>query len=288
MEPVIPAVAFYAIGASVVMHVAWNLAARRADPRSFFLWWALLGYLVLVGPWSVVALVHAVDWSPRLVGLLLLSAAAETLYFIGLGVAYRHAPVPLVYPIVRSSPLLVALWMALLFREQLPLLGWAGILVSVAGVLALSLTGRDGEPARAIPWALAAALGTSIYSISNKFAVDALPSYPVVLGWAALALAPAWIGLTLQHRRLTGRLIPPVRPRALSIILAGLFIGNAYSLIIHAMRFMPAAYAIAFTNAGIVLAGAIAMSVYGERERWRTRLAALLVICVGLTLIAFR
>ena len=109
-----------------------------------------------------------------------------------------------------------------------------------------------------------------------------------MLGWAAAALTPAWIGLTLQYRRLTGRLIPPVRPRLFLAVSAGLFIGNAYGLIIHAMRFMPAAYAVAFTNAGIVLAGTIAMSVYDERERWRTRLAALLVICVGLALIALR
>jgi phosphonate utilization associated putative membrane protein len=284
----IPAVAFYALAASVVMHVAWNLAARRADPRSFFLWWALLAYLVTVGPWSLVALLRDAQWSTRIAGLMLLTAAAEALYFVSLNVAYRRAPVPLVYPIVRSSPLFIALCMALFFHEQLPPLAWAGIIVSVAGVLMLSLSARGGEPARAVPWALAAALGTTIYSISNKFAVPQLPSYPVLLGWITVALACAWVGLTLQHRWLTGRSIPPVRPPLVPMILAGLFIGNAYGLVIHAMRYIPAAYAIAFTNAGIVLAGVIAIAVYGEREQWRWRLGAMFVICVGLALIALR
>lgn len=284
----IPAVAFYAVAASVTMHVAWNLAARRADPRCFFLWWALLSYLVLVGPWSLVALIRDAQWSYRIAGLLLLTAAAETLYFVGLTIAYRRAPVPLVYPIVRSSPLLIALCMTLFFGERLPPLAWAGIVVSVAGVLVLSSTARGGEPARAVPWALGAALGTTIYSISNKFAVDSLPGYAALLGWITVALALAWIGLTFQHRWLTGRFLPPTRPRLALAILAGIFIGNAYGLIIHAMRYMPAAYAVAFTNAGIVLAGIIAMTVHGERERWRTRLAAMLAITGGLAMIALR
>lgn len=147
----IPTVALYALGASVIMHVAWNLAARHADPRSFFLWWAALGCLVLIGPWSIIALVREVDWSPPLLGLLLLSCTAEVLYFIALGAAYRHAPVPLVYPIARSSPLLIALWMALFFHERLPLLGLTGIAVSVAGVLMLALTARGDAPARGVP-----------------------------------------------------------------------------------------------------------------------------------------
>src|SRR5437016_5343618 len=109
------------------MHVAWNLAARRADPSSFFLWWAALGVMVLIGPWAVPALVREVSWTASLIALLSLSCAAEVLYFIGLDIAYRRAPVPLVYPIARSSPLLIALWMALLFGERLPLLAWTGI-----------------------------------------------------------------------------------------------------------------------------------------------------------------
>ncbi|MFL6623946.1 MAG: EamA family transporter [Sulfurifustaceae bacterium] len=284
----IPAVAFYAVAASVAMHAAWNLAARRADPRSYFLWWALLAYLVLVGPWSLVALVREAKWSYPVIALLLLTSAAETLYFTGLRIAYRHAPVPLVYPIVRSSPLLIAVCTALFFGEQLPPLAWTGIVVSVGGVLALSLTARGGEPARAIPWALAAAVGTTTYSISNKFALAALPSYAALLGWVSVALAFAWIGLTFQLRWSTGRLVPPVRPGFAAAILAGLFMGNAYALIIHAMRYMPAAYAVAFTNAGIIIAGVIAMTAYGEREHWQARLAGMFAICVGLVLIAMR
>lgn len=270
------------------MHAAWNLAARRADPRSFFLWWAALGAMLLIGSWSIVLMIEVVPWTPTLVVLLLLSCTAEIFYFVGLGIAYRHAPVPLVYPIARSAPLLIALWMALFFGERLPVHAWSGIALSVIGVLSLSFTARGGEPARAVPWALTAALGSSVYSIANKFAVDALAGYVAVLGWASVTISAAWIGLTLQQRRRTGRWIPTVRPPTVQWLLAGIFIVNAYALVIYAMRYIPAAYAVAFTNAGVVIAGVIAIAYYGERERWRTRVGAMSLICAGLALIALR
>lgn len=278
--------AFVALALSVAMHVAWNLQTRRAEPDSRFLWWALAGYLVVLGPWTLVALVRDADWSGPLPLLLAVTCAAEALYFLALGVAYRLAPVPLVYPIARSSPVLIALWTTLLFGAALSAQGWFGILVVVAGVLWLGLSARGGAPAKALPWAMAAALATSVYSTSNKLAVPALPGYLTQLGYVTVTLLVAWLALTAENRVRTGRLVPTHAPNLGNATLGGVFIGNAYALVIHAMQFIPAAYAVAYTNAGIVVAGAIAMVFFRERERWRTRLAAMLTICAGLALIA--
>ncbi len=280
--------AIAALALSVLLHVAWNLMARRSEPDARFLWWALLGWLALVGPWSLVLLALYADWSWRLAALLGVTCAAEALYFLALGTAYRHAPVPLVYPIARSSPLLIALWTVLLFGETLSLGGWTGIAVSVAGVLALAATARaskDGS-ARALPWAFTAALGTSIYSTANKLAVPALPGYGVMLGYVSVTFLAAWLALTWENRARGRRLVPRLAPHPFKWVIGGLCIGNAYALVIYAMQFIPAAYAVAFTNAGIVLAGVIAMVFFRERERWRARLTAMLVICAGLVLIA--
>jgi drug/metabolite transporter (DMT)-like permease len=65
----------------------------------------------------------------------------------------------------------------------------------------------------------------------------------------------------------------------------GLFIGNAYGLVIFAMQYLSAAYAVAFTNAGIVVAGLLSIFVFGERERWRMRLAAMVIVTSGLAVL---
>jgi phosphonate utilization associated putative membrane protein len=278
--------AFAALTLSVLMHVAWNLMARRTEPDRRFLWWALLSFMVFAGPWSLAALVTDAAWSWRLALLLTITCVAEAAYFVALGIAYRHAPVPLVYPIARSSPVLIALWTTQFFGESFAPLGWVGIALSVAGVLWLAVNARGGEPARALPWALLAAFSTSVYSTSNKFAVTALPTYAAQLGYVTVTFLAAWLALSWENRRQLGHWIPHTAPHPAKWMIGGLFIGNAYALVIYAMQFIPAAYAVAFTNGGIVLAGLIAMIFFGERQRWRSRLAAMLLVCAGLTILA--
>ncbi len=276
-----------ALTAAVLMHVAWNLLARASHPDSRFLWWALVGYLVILGPWSLYVLATEAHWSYSLAGLLLVSALANSVYFLVLGAAYRRAPVALVYPIARSSPLLIAVWSSLFFGEVIAAGGWIGILVSVGGLLLMAASAGHGDSHRALLWAVIAALATSIYSLSNKLAVTSLPTYGAQLGLVSTDLYASFVALSIEQRARLGRWRPPAMPPIIRWLPAGLFIGNAYGLVIFAMQYLSAAYAVAFTNAGIVLAGLLSILVFGERERWRTRLAAIAIITAGLGVLAF-
>lgn len=278
-------IAALAIAASVLMHVAWNLLARQADPRSNFLWWAVSGHLLLLGPYSLYWLVRDAQWTSTLVVAIVATALANTLYFIGLRGAYRHAPVALVYPIARSSPLLIALWSVLFFDEQLAPLGWAGILVSVAGLFWLGLSARGGLARHALPWAGLAALCTSVYSLSDKVAVAYLPSFSSQLGLVTAGYCVSWCGLSLINLRETGSWKPVRRPPWPGLIAASLCLGTAYALVIHAMQYLPAAYVVTFTNMGLVLATLLSVFAFRERTRWRTRVGAVAVISVGIVLV---
>lgn len=277
--------AMAAVGLSVLMHVSWNLIARHQPKASEPLWWVLLGHLLLLGPWGLWHLAHDATWSLPLAALLATSAAANTVYFQGLQQAYRHAPVALVYPLVRSSPLLIALWSGLLWGHTLPLLAWAGIGLSVVGLLCLAATARGHEEGRALPWTLLAMLGTSVYSLSDKAATAHLPSFAALVGYLSVGYGAAWASLAWRLRRTTGRWRPAVRPHAAAWLLGSLSIGLAYALVIHAMRQLPAAEVVAYTNAGIVLATLVSVAVFKERLRWGQRLLAAGVIAAGLVVL---
>ena len=123
--------AYLAIAGSVAMHVAWNLLVRHQGAQTRMLWWALAAHCATLGLWGLVALASEAHWSRELVGLLLISAGANTLYFLALNRAYEHAPVALVYPIVRSSPLLIGVWSVLFFGESLGVSAWVAMWVRV-------------------------------------------------------------------------------------------------------------------------------------------------------------
>ncbi|MCG8125177.1 MAG: hypothetical protein N0E55_14655 [Candidatus Thiodiazotropha taylori] len=76
--------AYLMIGASVLMHVAWNLLARHVDSRANYLWWGLLAHLLLLGPWALWNLLVNADWNQTLLVAMAVTALSNTLDVIAL------------------------------------------------------------------------------------------------------------------------------------------------------------------------------------------------------------
>lgn len=272
------------IAASVLMHVSWNLIARQQDPDKYPLWWVLLSHLVLLAPWGVYQLINTAVWTQGFTTLIACSAVSNALYFLGLKKAYQHAPVALVYPLVRSSPLLIALWGVLIFGQDLNLWAWLGIAVSVTGLLVMAVSSKNGTQNKALPWAVLSMLCTSVYSISDKAATAQIDSVAGLLGFVSFGYLAALITLSIELRLSKGHWLPHKRPPMWVIVLGGLFVGFAYVLVIDAMRVMPAALAVAFSNSGIVLAMLLSIFLFNEKQNWKARMTGGVIIMLGLGL----
>lgn len=275
-----------AILLAIALHVTWNLLARHVPARQEFIWWALAGHLVLIGPWAVATLAVRAAWDTTLALCIVASGAALAVYFTGLRLAYRHAPVALAYPIARSAPLFIALAGWLLFDARLSALGLAGIGVSSLALLLLGATAWRVEARRALAPALTAALGTTVYSLSDKLAVARLPDFASQLGYISLGYLAAWLALSLRLRRETGRWRPRLRPPAAMLAAGALAIGTSYALIVHAMASLPAAYTVALSNGGIVIAAFLSVFWFHERQHRWARLAWAAVLAGGLAMVA--
>lgn len=269
------------------MHVAWNLLARHVDAKANYLWWSILTHLLLVGPYAIWHLIISAQWNTTLVIALGVTAFANTLYFIALRRAYHFAPVALIYPLARSSPILIALWAWVFFAERLTLWQILAIVISVAGLWVLAASSKEGDARHALPWAALAALATSIYSLSDKAAVAYLPEFAEQLGFITVGYVTAFIGLSIVQYKETKRWLPAARPALIYILIGGLFIGTAYALVVRAMRELPASHAVSFTNAGIVLAVLLSIVLYRERLHWQQRLKGSLIVSLGLGLLAW-
>lgn len=280
--------AAWALALSVAMHVTWNLMARYLPREANPLWWVLLAHGVLLAPWGWWALFSHANWSAELWAMLAVSATANTVYFLGLARAYEHAPVALVYPLVRSSPILIALWGSVFLGQTLPAVAWLGIGISVLGLWVMASSARQGADRQALPWAMMAMLATSAYSLSDKAATQYIPDFMGLVGFISVGLACAWVALTWRMYRQQGRWVPVRRIGLLPLLVGGLCIGLAYALVIHAMRTLTAAEAVSYTNAGIVLATAISVLVFKETQHWRLRTLGVTVISIGLLILAAR
>jgi phosphonate utilization associated putative membrane protein len=277
--------AYLAIALSVALHVGWNLMARHAKRECDPLWWALGAHLVLFAPWSLYHLVVDTTWTSALLLALLVTSIANPIYFLALRKAYHYAPVALIYPMARSSPLLIALWASLFFGVSTNYLGWLGLAIGSVGLALLGWSARGGDTRHALPFALLAALMTSIYSLSDKIAAPHLPNFATLMGFISVGYALSFITLSTLRYRATQRIVPPCAPRKWIMLGGGLAIGTAYALVVGAMRELPAALVVSLTNLGIVAASLISLFIFGERTAWRLRLFAAIIVVLGIVML---
>jgi len=279
--------AMLAMAASVAMHVTWNLIARRQPAEAYPLWCVLLAHLLLLGPIGLFALVTSVTWTPMFVALTATSATASVIYFWGLRKAYEHAPVALVYPLVRSSPLPIALVSVVLTGESLSVNAWLGIAISVIGLWLLSWSAmRTAHDRKALPWAFVAMMATTIYSLSDKAATASVPGFDGLIGFVSIGFLAAWLSMSWAIKHKTGRWIPEKRIDTKAMIIGGLCIGTAYALVIHTMRTLPAAEVVTYTNGGIVIASILSLTWFKERQDWGRRLIGAVIVTLGLVITA--
>jgi drug/metabolite transporter (DMT)-like permease len=272
-----------ALTLSVALHICWNLIARRVDPDCHFLWWAILGHLLVLGPLSLPHLFTHADWGGSLPQWIVVSALALSAYFLALGQAYRHAPVNFVYPLSRSAPvLLIGLLGMPVFGEVPGLFGWIGILLTTAGVALLARTAERQDTRHALPWIAVAVAGTTTYSLSDRAAVAALPDLWSAVGYVSVTYAVVFLALTGRNRQRFGRWIPPRRPGAAALAVGATAIGSSYALVIFTMRFIPAAYAVAFTSLGVIVAAGISFAWEREMNDLLPRAGAIALSLLGL------
>lgn len=277
-----------ALALSVAMHVTWNLMARHLPKASNPLWWVLLAHLVLFAPWGLWELATTVVWSLEMLLLLTVSATANVVYFNSLARAYEHAPVALVYPLVRSSPLFIGIWGTLFFGQSLPPTAWLGIGISVLGLLVMASSAQQGSDRRAFRWAMLAMLATSVYSLSDKAATEHIPTFMGLVGFLSVGYLASWISMTLRMHRHTRSWVPAQRIDLTSLAVGGICIGLAYALVIHAMRQLPAAEVVSYTNAGIVLAAVLSIFLFNDKVEWQKRILGVVIITSGLGVLAMR
>lgn len=276
-----------AIGLSVLLHVSWNLLTKRTPAEANFLWWIVGLYVLVFAPFTLPAFIHCAELCPTLYLCAAISGISNGLYFLALRRAYHLAPASAVYPMVRSSPLLIALVETLLFGHSFPVLSWCAILLAVAGLWLIATSSHDGVSRlnRAWPYALFAALMTVFYSLSDKETASNMQGLTAALGYVCVNFSISWIFLSLEHKQRTRRWIPGMRPAGLSLATGTIGVGAAYALVIYAMQWLPAAYAVTLTNAGIVLTVLLGVVWLKEHAGWRQRVAGSGLIVMGLIVI---
>jgi len=287
MEPL--AVALILISAA--SHAAWNYVAKGSrDKDSFMLLMNLTSQVTLLP----VFIILLRDWSLPMsaVPYLVASAIAEAVYFLALSRAYDAGDLSIVYPVARSAPLFVAIAGAFFLGEPLTSIGLAGILLVLAGVYILHLKSLKLssllEPLHsfrgpAFGFALIAAIGTTVYSLSDDAAVSRVN--PILYNlWLEVAITLVLFPIVLRGRG-WGSIRSEWGSKWKQITVAGALMRGGYLLVLVAMTLAPVGYLLAFRQVSVVI-GAFLGLILLKEGYGAPRILGSAAIFVGVYIIA--
>jgi len=266
---------------AALMHASWNALIKSGGNTS-------LDSALLVAAAAVIAL-PVLPFLPlpdaRCWPYLVASALVHQGYFTLVGAAYRHGDLSYAYPLMRGvPPLLVAIFGALILKDEASPGLWGGVVAVSVGVLWIGGFHRMLRQAQARPTAIALsnaaliAAYTLIDGIGVRLSGHAL-SYGLwlflltALPYAAVVLVRQPEGLGAHLRR--------AWPRALAA--AALSIG-AYVIALWAMTRAPIAAVAALRETSVIFAAIIGWLLLKE-PFGRHRIAGACVVAAGIALI---
>ncbi len=281
---------FTLVMASAVSHALWNYVAKEAGDKDSFMLLINVFSLGIFLPVFFVILPE-IYFPVEVLPFLFVSGVAETIYFLALGKAYEEGDLSVVYPVARSSPMFVAIAASLLIGERITVWGTLGIALILFGVYVLHLKGWSGEeltrPLKALGdpasrYAFVAALGTTVYSLSDKMGVTAVDPllYSFWLGFVITGM----LSLVTVKRRGVSLLREELRGSLFRVSVAGVLVKGGYMLVLVAMSLAQVSYILALRQVSVVLGAALGVVLFKERYG-RVRIVGSMIIFMGVYLL---
>ena len=276
---------------------------KREHPSSaFFLLVNTFGTLCLIP--VLILFGSAIPTFPTSVWLLLIATGIfQTIYILGLANAYQRGDLSILYPIARSSPVIVVIIVTLFFNraDQISTQCIWGIALVAVGMFILPMKHLsdfriDNYLTSSVLFALMAAFASAGYSIIDDEALRFLrdtPDLPIA-GWQATILyaffegliTSLWLGIWVLFQK-RGRILmwEILKTRASRALQAGAGMAVAYTLVLISLAFVSnVSYVVTFRQISIPL-GTIFGVLLLKEPCYTPKYLGVAIIFTGLVLV---
>lgn len=272
--------------AAAALHGTWNVLVKvSGDPLTTLQRATVVGAMVMAVPALVGWLVTGrPGLNPAAVGFAALSAALEVSYLWLLSAAYARGELSVVYPIARgSAPLLAVVIGFVILGERLGALQLAGVVLLLAGILAVTLPQTSG---RATLPALLTGMAIAAYTAIDRVGVRL--TEPWLYGWLLVTLMAIGMAISVRVvarlRHDPRRLPPEITWRRSAVI--GVVMWAGYLLVLIALSIAPLAVVAPVRETAVVAVALWGVWRLGERQAAGLKIAGAAATLVGVSLLA--
>lgn len=270
------------------IHASWNLLNKRASGHVTFTWLVAVLSAVFYTPVALgVIFVTHLEIGIVELGLMAVSAALHSAYFILLNQGYRVGDLSLVYPLARGTgPLLSTIAAILLLGERPSVLALVGALLIIGGVVVITGSPKSLRVSgvkTAVLYAAITGLFIAAYTLWDKQAVSRFAVPPLILDWGSnLGRTIFLTSLPARYPRETRVEWREHRFEAIGVaVLAPL----SYILVLTAMQFTPVSYVAPAREISILIGTAMGTRLLAEGDG-RRRLVAASAMVLGVVALA--
>lgn len=260
------------------LHAGWNLLVKASDDQLVAAWTVVAGAAILSIP--VLAYTGLPDTSVW--DLILVSTIVQVVYVLMLALAYRLGDLSFVYPMARgTSPVLISLAGVAFLGDQIPAIGWLGVL-TVTGALTL-LAWRRAD--RSGLWAaLATGLMIAAYTSVDAAAVREEGAAIAVIATEFILLAAA-LGVVVLVLRGPHAMLGMVREDWRKAAVGSVASGTAYLLVMIAALSAPIGLVSGVREISVLIA-VIGSRILLHEEVTRSQIWTVAAAAGGIVLIA--
>lgn len=262
---------------AAVLHATWNAIVKGTRARAL----VLAAVAATNGTVGLGLLLWAETPAVASWPYIAASALIHFGYYYFLALAYQWGDLSRVYPIARGiAPVLVSLGALLFAGEDLPALGWAGVVMVSAGisVLAFFARGPNIPDPRSTLAAVATGLIIASYSVVDGIGVRLSASPFGYMGW--LFVTEFLVSFAVLAR-LRPKLTPEVRATLRVGYLGGFCAVAAYGMVIYANTLAPLGVVSALRESSVIIAALFGVVIFREGP-WHSRLAAAVTVGAGI------
>lgn len=298
-------IAFILTLLSAITHASWNLLSKRENPSTVFFLLANAAGVLLLLP-SLFLFSGFLSVFPRSIWFLVaVSGLFQAIYFTSLGKSYHLGEMSVIYPLVRTVPvLMIAVLSLIIGQSRLNPLFFCGVVLIIAGALILPV--KKIREVRYYPYlsplmlfAAGAATGTIGYTLTDSQALSNLRMASSVTSifdewqftlvyWCLESLATSfWLALCFfmfkQSVPVSFRLD---RTNLIYIFLVGVQITFTYFLVLVAMNHVcNVSYVAALRQVSIPLGVLLGILVLKESIT-KPKIAGSLMIFSGIVIVS--
>lgn len=277
---------FFAVLAAAAFHAGWNALLKvKLEPLVTVSLISAACGIVVIPMVPFVDLPEPATWP-----FLGASLALHLVYYLALAEAYRFGDLSQVYPIARgTAPLITALGAAMWLGEPLGLVGWLGVILLGAGIVALSIRrrrpGLETFHGRSVAFALLTAATIAAYTLVDGTGARIGPSPAPYIVW--LFLLDALMMVTFGLVFMPAKMIQGAKSSWHIVLAGGALSTAAYAIAIWAMTVAPIALVAALRETSVLFAALIGIVILREPV-YALRVIAGCVVLAGIVLLRLR